>query len=116
MANLENQEAINSLLSGIEYIVDQKINKAPFTRIKNGRVEAILDDGFYSVNIEGATYKIQSIDECSVNVGDIVKVAIMQNDYSSMFIVSAPRITLGTTDLVSGVSPLASGTIYLVYE
>lgn len=84
----DNKEALDALLAGIEYIVEQKVQNAPFARLKNGLVEAINSDGSYLVSIDDRKYNIKSIHSTVLNVGTIVQVLIAQNDYSNMFILN----------------------------
>lgn len=82
-----NKEALDALMSGIEYLVAKAVANAPFARVKNGRVQSANSDGTYSVIIDGKTYdNITTVNSASFSIGDIVKVIIAQNDYSNMFI------------------------------
>ena len=87
MNQIKNQEAINALLEGIDYLIEQKIENSSFARIKNGKVLQALGDNIYSVSIENKNYNIPSIGAHTINIGDVVKVVIAQNDYSNMFII-----------------------------
>lgn len=83
-----NNEALNALLSGIEYLIEQKIRNAPFARLKNGLIVGSNSDGSYNVEIDNKTYSIRSIKNSVLSNGDVVQVLIAQNDYSNMFILN----------------------------
>jgi hypothetical protein len=84
----DNNEALNALLSGIEYLIEQKIRNAPFARLKNGLIVGSNGDGSYNVKIDSKTYSIRSIKNSVLSNGDVVQVLIAQNDYSNMFILN----------------------------
>ena len=82
-----NKEALDALMSGIEYLVEQAVANAPFAKVKNGIVQRVNGDGTYSVMIDGKTYEnMRTINSGTFSVDEIVKVIIAQNDYSNMFI------------------------------
>ena len=86
MDNL-SKEAMEALMSGIEYLVNQAIANAPFARVKSGKIQNVNSDGTYSVIIDGKTYsKIPAINSGVFSANDIVRIIIAQNDYSNMFI------------------------------
>ena len=82
-----NKEALEALMSGIEYLVERAVANAPFARVKNGKIQSVNSDGTYSVIIDGKTYtNMRAFNGGSFSANDIVKVIIAQNDYSNMFI------------------------------
>lgn len=82
-----NKEALEALMSGIEYLVERAVANAPFARVKNGKIQSVNSDGTYSVIIDGKTYtNMRALNSSSFSANDIVKVIIAQNDYSNMFI------------------------------
>ena len=83
-----NNEALSALLSGIEYLIEQKIRNAPFARLKNGLIIGSNSDGTYNVEIDSKVYSIRSINNSTLASGDVVQVLIAQNDYSNMFILN----------------------------
>ncbi|MBO7695909.1 MAG: hypothetical protein J6T10_25025 [Methanobrevibacter sp.] len=83
-----NNEALSALLSGIEYLIEQKIRNAPFARLKNGLIIGSNNDGTYNVEIDNKIYSIRSINNSTLANGDVVQVIIAQNDYSNMFILN----------------------------
>ena len=83
-----NNEALSALLSGIEYLIEQKIRNAHFARLKNGLIIGSNNDGTYNVEIDNKIYSIRSINNSTLANGDVVQVIIAQNDYSNMFILN----------------------------
>lgn len=86
--SVQNSEAMEALLSGIQYLIEQNIASAPFDKVKNGKVLAINLDGTYRVSIEGKIYNIPSLVRSGISVNSIVKILIPQNEYSNMFILN----------------------------
>lgn len=86
--SVQNSEAIEALIAGVQYLIEQNIASAPFDKVKNGKVLAINLDGTYRVSIEGKTYNIPSLVRAGISVNSIVKVLIPQNEYSNMFILN----------------------------
>lgn len=85
---VSNSEAMEALLNGIQYLVEQSVASAPFDKVKNGKVLAINLDGTYRVSIEGKIYNIPSLVKSGISVNSIVKILIPQNEYSNMFILN----------------------------
>ena len=85
----ENKEALESLMSGIEYIVEQAISKAPFDKTKVGQILSKNSDNTYAVLLDGNTYNIPFFGNGTISDGSIVKVMIPQNDYNNMFILNS---------------------------
>ena len=112
----DNKDAIDSIMQGVQYLIDESIKVAPFDRIKIGRILAKNDDGTYIVLVDGKEYSMLALGSGGLYVGNVVKVLIPQNEYSAMFILNSPDIQYSTTNLTAGVSPLPDGEIYLVYE
>lgn len=118
-----NKEAIDSLLDGIKHLISESLEAAPFDRVKNGKVLYKNDDGTYGVLIEERVYTAIALFDSGFIPGSVVKVLIPQNNYSDVFIINTcgsgtkiPKITVSTTDLVAGTSPLPDGEFYFVYE
>ena len=86
--SVQNNEVIDALFTGVQYLIEQNIASAPFDKVKNGKVLAINLDGTYRVSIEGKTYNIPSLVKAGISVNSIVKVLIPQNEYSNMFILN----------------------------
>lgn len=110
------KDAISSILEGVQYLIDESIKHAPYDRIKIGKIISKNDDGTYLVLVDGNEYSMLALGSGGLYVGNVVKVLIPQNEYSSMFILNSPNIQYSTTDLTAGTSPLPDGEIYLVYE
>lgn len=106
--DVSNSEAMEALLNGIQYLVEQSVASAPFDKVKNGKVLAINLDGTYRVAIEGKTYNIPALGNSGLVVNSIVKVLIPQNEYSSMFILNAGT---GSSGLSGAVTDFWAGTL-----
>ncbi len=82
-----NKEALESLMSGIEYLVNKAVASAPFAIVKTGKIQSANANGTYSVMIDGKIYdNMAALNNNTFSVNDIVKIIVAQNDYSNMFI------------------------------
>ena len=110
------KDVIDSIMEGVQYLIDESIKYAPYDRIKVGKIISKNEDGTYMVLVDGNEYSMLALGSGGLYVGSVVRVLIPQNEYSAMFILNSPTIQYSTTDLTAGTSPLPDGEIYLVYE
>lgn len=76
----------NIIISSIQKIVDEAIAKAPFTKIRSGRVLAKVNNK-YTILMDGREYQnVECYGSTNLTVGAVVKVIIPENNASQMFI------------------------------
>lgn len=81
----DNIEAIKGLLDGINYIVQQSINNAPFDKTYTGVIKSISDNT-YTVAIGNIEYTNVRTAIGGLSVGNTVKIIVPQNQMNQMFI------------------------------
>lgn len=82
---MDNNNAMSELVKGVDYLVRQSFNSAPFDRTFIGIIKGIQGDT-YTVQINDVEYKnIKSLQN-GLSVYDIVKVVVPQNNMNNMFI------------------------------
>lgn len=99
--SVQNHEAMEALLAGIQYIIEQNVDAAPFDKVKNGQILALNLDGTYRVSVEGKIYNLPTLGGSGLAINSIVKVLIPQNDYSSMFILNVGTGSSGSGGVVT---------------
>ena len=84
----KNQIAMEQIQKGIENAVNKAIKDAPFDKTEIGKIISInSSDGTYDVELNKITYEnIDTLNNMSFNINDMVKVMIPQNNYNNMFI------------------------------
>lgn len=81
-----NQQASKALLKGINYAIDNKLNKAPMDKTFTGLIKEVKEDNLYDVLIQGKVYtNIPSIFN-GLKINETVKIKVPQNQYSQMYI------------------------------
>lgn len=81
-----NQQAMESILNGVNYLIDNAINIAPNDKTYVGIINSVNLDGTYNVAINGYVYtNIPSL-FTGFNQYDTVKILSPQNQMSQMFI------------------------------
>lgn len=81
-----NQQASKALLKGINYAIDNKLNKAPMDKTFTGLIKNVKDNNIYDVLIQGKLYtNIPSMFK-GLKVNETVKIKSPQNQYSQMYI------------------------------
>lgn len=83
---MDNKKASEAILKGINYIIENKINKAPMDKTFNGLIKTVRKDNLYDVLIQGKVYPNIPSMISGLEVNDIVKVKSPQNQYSQMYI------------------------------
>ena len=82
----------NIIISSIQKIVDEAISKAPFTKIRSGRILAKVGNK-YTILMDGREYSnVDCYGSADLTVGVIVKVIIPENNPSQMFILPPPGV------------------------
>ena len=84
----KNQIAMQELQKGVDNAIKQAINNAPFDKTEIGKIVYVNStDGTYNVELNKITYEnIDTLNNMSFNINDMVKVMIPQNNYNNMFI------------------------------
>lgn len=81
-----NKQASEALLKGINYAIENKLNKAPMDKTFTGVIKNIKEGNIYDVLIQGKIYtNIPSIFN-GLNINETVKIKVPQNQYSQMYI------------------------------
>lgn len=92
-----NEKAIDSLLKGVEYMVDSKIKTSPMDRTTVGIVKKVNTDDTYDVQINRTTYgNVPSMFK-GLAVGESVKVLIPQGQMNQIFILGKIGMEIGGT-------------------
>lgn len=91
-------EIVNALLDGIHYLIEKAINNAPYDKVKNAKITSSHANGAYDVLVDDKTYTLKTLGNSQLNIGDIVKVLIPQNNYSDMFILNTGEGGGGSID------------------
>lgn len=76
----------DEILKSIEIIAKRIVDKAPYDRTVQGRVDSVLSEG-YSVKINDVAYTIKPCDNSTYAVRDLVWVMIPGNDIKKQFII-----------------------------
>ena len=84
----KNEIAIQELKKGIDNAIKQAINNAPFDKTEIGKIVYVNStNGTYNVELNKITYEnIDTLNNMSFIINDIVKIMIPQNNYNNMFI------------------------------
>lgn len=92
----DNKQATNSLLKGINYLIQEKINKAPIDQTLTGVIKNVKDNNLYDVLIGGNIYaNVPSIFK-GFTINSTVKVKIPQGQFSQMYIEGKYNMPLST--------------------
>lgn len=81
-----NKQASESLLKGINYAIENKLNKAPMDKTFTGIIKNIKEDNTYDVLIQGKIYTNISSIFNGLKINETVKIKVPQNQYSQMYI------------------------------
>lgn len=74
------------LIDGVELIVDNAINNAPFVKIRNGVVVKVNGNDNYTVKMDSKEYSLPIYIPRNLVVNQIIKVVIPDNNMTSAFI------------------------------
>ena len=99
MAN--NDKAMQSILDGVNIIVDKKFKKTPI--LENGVITNIDSNG-YTVKVNGVEYNNVKTTGGSCSLKETVKVGIPYGNYSRMFIIKSSSSELSGVSSVNGKS------------
>ena len=80
---MEFKDAVNTLLSGFQGMIDKAIEAAPFDKTYRGRIVAV-DGNKYSVQINGTIYTIKA--SAGYAVGDGVNVLVPRNNWNNIIL------------------------------
>lgn len=91
----ENKEAIDALLNGVDYLIQNSLKSAPNDRVFVGIIKRANSNNTYDVSINNNIYSnVQSLFK-GLAVGSTVKVLSPQNQMNNMFILGNLNMTLG---------------------
>lgn len=74
------------LIDGVELIIDNAINNAPFVKIRNGVVVKVNGNDNYTVKMDSKEYSLSIYIPRNLVVNQIIKVVIPDNNMTSAFI------------------------------
>ena len=74
------------LIDGVELIIDNAINNAPFVKIRNGVVVKVNGNDNYTVKMDNKEYSLSIYIPRNLVVNQIIKVVIPDNNMTSAFI------------------------------
>lgn len=80
----EYKDAINSLLSGMQYMIEQAVKNC--TQIYNGTIISIYGNN-YTVKVNGNDYVLRPYGEGSYEKNNIVKVFVPQGNMNLAFFI-----------------------------
>ena len=76
----DNQQAIQELLKGIQYMLDGVLKQA--TKVYDGLITASNGDGTWNIRYNGEVHALKPYGSISPAVGAVVKVIIPQGNQS----------------------------------
>jgi hypothetical protein len=83
----KEEKALNELQKGIQTYVDRMVELAPFDKTVVGIVKTAYDNNLYTVTVNQQDYNnVACLFKGLINVGDVVKVRIPQNNNNLMYI------------------------------
>lgn len=77
------QKAIQEILKGVRYIVNQAMSNT--TKCYNGIILSQASDGKWNVKFNGETHELKPYGSIIPSIGSVVKVFIPQNNMSLAF-------------------------------
>lgn len=80
----EMTDVIQSIIDGVKYLIEN--SKKNETQIYNGRIIEVLENNEYKVELNTKQYIFKKYGNNSMQVNDIVKIFVPQNDLSMAFI------------------------------
>jgi len=83
----KSERALNELKKGIQTYVNRMLELAPFDKTMVGIVKTAYDNNLYTVTVNQQDYNnVACLFKGLINVGDVVKVRIPQNNNNLMYI------------------------------
>lgn len=76
------------IIEAFNILIDAKINSIKFNRTVEGKITGVIDNSTYKVKIKNEEYKIRRINDDMYNVGDMVLVLVINNNFSNKVILS----------------------------
>ncbi|MBS4539829.1 hypothetical protein GOQ27_15245 [Clostridium sp. D2Q-11] len=77
-----------NILEACNILIDAKLKSMKFNKTLEGKVTEVIDSSTYKVNINNEEYKIRKLNDDIYQVGDIVFVLIINNNFSNKVILS----------------------------
>lgn len=95
----KSEKALNELKKGIQTYVNRMLELAPFDKTMVGIVKTAHNNNLYTVTINKQDYNnVACLFKGLINVGDVVKVRVPQNNNNLMYIEGKLNAESGTTD------------------
>jgi len=71
-----------NLLESIDILVKENNKNQKFNRTEEGKITEVISSNTYNVNIKNNVYQIKTINSEVYNVGDLVLILILNNNFS----------------------------------
>jgi len=71
-----------NLLESIDILVKENNKNQKFNRTEEGKITEVISSNTYNVNIKNNVYQIKTINSEIYNVGDLVLILILNNNFS----------------------------------
>jgi len=71
-----------NLLESIDILVKENNKNQKFNRTEEGKITEVISSNIYNVNIKNNVYQIKTINSEVYNVGDLVLILILNNNFS----------------------------------
>ena len=97
-----NDRAMESLVKGIDYLVQQSFDSSPFDRTYSGVIISYRGNDRYNVQINGTQYDNVPSMQSDLEIYSTVKIVIPQGNMNNMFILGC-KFTNGSISYLKGV-------------
>lgn len=86
--NISNESKVQQkLLESINILVKENNKNQKFNRTEEGKITEVISSNTYNVNIKNNVYQIKTINSEVYNVGDLVLILILNNNFSRKVII-----------------------------
>lgn len=86
--NISNESKVQQkLLESIDILVKENNKNQKFNRTEEGKITEVISSNTYNVNIKNNVYQIKTINSEVYNVGDLVLILILNNNFSRKVII-----------------------------
>lgn len=93
------ERGLDQLKKGIQSYVGKVVENAPFNKTLIGKVDTVNQNNLYTVTIDRKQYtNLPCMLKGVINVGDIVKIVVPQNNYNLMYIEG--KLNLNIVDII----------------
>lgn len=113
----DNMDAMKGIIDGVDYMVRQAVNNAPYDKIYTGVIKAV-NGNKYTVTVGGIDYTNIRTAISGLSIGNTVKVVVPQNQMNQMFILTKYDMDISGGGGTAGVTTVngKSGNVTLTYS